>query len=391
MARLRCAWILPLVCLLLIGCDKNHPKKPDTTKGSVTGIVLCADTGKPARFATVTLLPAPGKAAQTKEAAQPGITDSAMTDLDGRFTLEAVEPGQYFATATLEGYLDPARALDFARISEHASDREQELDAIGQWKDHLSEFTVQAHRATDLSLQVERGAEINGTVTYDDGSPAIGMHFVLLRKADKSRWNGVGFALFSGWQIEERSDGHGRYTLTNLPAGEYKVCASMPFDDEEAAPSVCLGDTFRKKDAKTVKVQAGEIAKDADIEIPLSGLHTVAGTVTALADGHALSRATVRLLYADDREQAREIKSLDEGKFTFRYVPEGKYILAVTGAQDAEQKESEPAPGDAQTAAPKTATALRYADKELPLIVLDDVDDMKMQLDPTPPDKTQKQ
>jgi hypothetical protein len=165
----------------------------------------------------------------------------------------------------------------------------------------------------------------------------------------------------------------------------------MPFDDEEAAPSVCLGDTFRKKDAKTVKVQAGEIASDADIEIPLSGLHTVAGTVTALADGHALSHATVRLLYADDREQAREIKSLDEGKFTFRYVPEGKYILAVTGAQDAEQKESEPAPGDAQTAAPKTAAALRYADKELPLIVLDDVDDLKMQLDLTPPDKTQKQ
>jgi hypothetical protein len=191
--------------------------------------------------------------------------------------------------------------------------------------------------------------------------------------------------------MEARSDGHGRYALTNLPAGEYKVCASMPLDDENAAPSVCLGDTFRKKDAKSVKVQEGEIANGEDIELPLSGLHTVAGTVTALADGHALAHATVRLLYADDREKARETALLDDGSFSFPYVPEGKYILQVTAAQDAEPKETEPAPGDVPAADSKPAAIRHYSDKELPLTVVTDVDDFQMQLAVTPPDKPRKQ
>jgi hypothetical protein len=391
LARLRCLWILSLVCLLLIGCDKNHPKKPDPTKGAVTGIVLCADTGKPARFATVTLSAAPKKDEKIEEGNPLPANESAVTDLDGRFKIEAVEPGQYYAFAKQEGYLDPMRGLDFARLGKLASDREQELDAIDQWKDHLIEFTVSAHRTADLSLQVERAAEIAGTVAFDDGSPAIGMHFQLSRKTEKGRWTDVGLALFSDWTIPAVSDSHGRFNLTNLTAGEYKVCALMPSDSQDSAPRICLGNTFRQKDAGTVKVKAAEIAYGVDIEIPLSRLHKVAGTVTAIADGHALKNATVRLLYADDREKAREAGSLEDGSFSFAYVPEGKYILAVTGAHDADQKESEPAPGDAQTAAPKTAAALRYADKELPLIVLDDVDDIKMQLDLTPPDKTQKQ
>jgi len=87
-----------------------------------------------------------------------------------------------------------------------------------------------------------------------------------------------------------------------------------------------------------MKVQAGEVVGGADIVIPLSGLHAVAGTVTALADGHALGRGTVRLLYADDREKARETSILDDGSFSLQYIAEGKYILAVSGAQDAEQK-----------------------------------------------------
>ena len=102
-------------------------------------------------------------------------------------------------------------------------------------------------------------------------------------------------------------------------------------------------------------MQAGEIAGGADIVIPLSGLHEVAGTITALADGHVLGRGTVRLLYADDREKARETSILDDGSFSLQYVAEGKYILAVSGAQDAEQKEAEPGADNSQAAASQTS------------------------------------
>jgi hypothetical protein len=151
----------------------------------------------------------------------------------------------------------------------------------------------------------------------------------------------------------------------------------MPSEAENSAPRVCLGNTFRKKDAKTVKVQAGQTVDGVDIEIPLSGLHTVAGTVTAFADGHSLNHATLRLLYADDREAARETALLEDGSFSLEYVPEGKYILQISGAMDAVQKVSEP---DAVAAKPDAD--IHYADKEIPLIVMDDMSDVNLAVSP---------
>ena len=251
MTRWRWLWIPACACLFVDGCDKHSAKKPDPTKGAVTGIVICADTGKPARFATVNLAAVPKKDAKADGDAQTPDSETTVTDLDGRFRLEAIEPGQYLAYATMEGYLDPERGLDFGKLEALGNDRERGLEIIGQWKAHLVEVTVVRHHTAEVTIQIERGAEIKGSVTYDDGSPAIGMHFQLLRKAEKSEWTGVGLALFRGWSIESKSDGHGHYSLTNLPAGEYKVCASMPVNNESAAPAICLGDTFRKKDAKT--------------------------------------------------------------------------------------------------------------------------------------------
>jgi hypothetical protein len=398
MARLRWLWILSLVCLLPTACE-NKPKKPDPTKGAVAGIVLCADTGKPARFATVTLSAAPkagakADATKTDENSDQGsplpATETAITDLEGRFRIEAVEPGLYYAFATEEGYLDPMNSLDFARLNK-LSDKEQELDAIDQWKDHLVELRASVHRTTEVSLQIERAAEIDGTVTYDDGSPAIGMHFQLFRKSAKSGLTEVGMPLFDGWSTHAVSDGHGHFSATNLPAGEYAVCALMPSGSQDSAPRICLGNTFRKRDAGTVKVEAGEAAGGADIVIPLAGLHTVAGTVTTLADGHALGRGTVRLLYADDREKARETSILDDGSFSLQYVAEGKYILEVTGAQDAEQKAAEPGPDNSPAPAAKPAPAVRYIDKEIPLTVLSNMDDIQVPLAAAPQDKPQSQ
>jgi hypothetical protein len=378
--------MLSVGCLLLWGCDKHPAKKPDPTKGAVTGIVICSDTGKPARFATVTLSAAPKKGEKVEAAAGLPATESTVTDLEGRFRLEAVEPGRYYAFATLEGYLDPMRGLDFARIGALEGDREQNLDAISQWKDHLTEVTVHVHRTADLTLQVERAAEIAGTVSFDDGSPAIGLHFQLSRKTDKNGWTDVGLRLFSDWSISSTSDSHGRYTLTNLPAGVYKVCAVLPVGTEDSAPRICLGNTFRQKNATTIKVASAEITNGADITIPLNGMHTMAGTVSALADAHALKQATVELLYADDREKARETRTADDGSFSFEYVPEGKYIVRVSGAPDAADTASEPEPRS-ESAAAKTVSGRRYAEKEIPLSLLDEMGDIQVQLEPTAPDK----
>jgi hypothetical protein len=296
--------------------------------------------------------------------------------------MEAVEPGRYYAFATLEGYLDPERGIDFSKLEGMADDRERTLEAIHEWKQQMVEVTVGVHRASEITVRVARAAEIAGSVTYDDGSPAIGMHFQLLRKTATDAWTGVGLSLFSDWKIPATSDGHGRYGLTNMPAGEYKVCALLPADNEDAAPRVCLGNTFRSKNASAVKVQAGETANGVDIVIPLTGLRNVAGTVTAINDGHPLARGTVQLLYADDKEVARKTSLLDDGSFAFGFVPDGRYILQVSGAADASPN------GDGQK---KHTPEQTYQDKEIPLVVAADMEDVNIPVPATPPDKVQAQ
>lgn len=363
MERLQLVLIaVPLV--ILAGCEKRS-NKPDPTKGVVSGLVICADTTKPARFATVNLTPIPKPHSEPNDDPPLAPVASIQTGLDGRFRMEAVPPGEYYAFGTLDGYLEPMRGLDFTQISEKGTTSEQEMAAVKQWKENLVPVEVAVRRVSEITIELRRAAEIDGTVTFDDGSPAIGMHFQLFRKNARKEWGPVGLPLFSSWAINSTSDSHGHYAVENLAAGEYIVCALMPIDSEDIAPRVCLGNVVRRKAATSIKVTEGEIARGADIVIPISGLRTVSGRVEAVEDGHALAHATVTLLYADDREQARKAPIDSDGNFRFEYVPEDSYILRVTEAKD-----------DAEAEGSERA----YSEKEMPLHVRSDLSDVNVVL-----------
>jgi hypothetical protein len=400
----RLCWfcVAAFACLTLSGCpDDNAPRKPDPTKGTVTGLVLCSDTGKPARFATVMLLRAydPKTAGTGPDKDSVDLDENGSTGLDGKFKIEAVPPGDYYAFATLDGYIDPTLAVDDNRLGSGATEREKLIDEIDQWKDHLVKLTVTAQHISDVNVSIDRGAAIEGTLSYDDSSPAIGIHFAVLRKTEKDHWIKIGG---DNGTIDEKSDGRGRYSIPDLPEGEYKVCALLPVKDENASPQFCFGGGFRIDKAETVKVSAGETHSGVDIVLPLDGLFTVAGNITAGTDAHAPSQATVHLLYADDREEARQTAMLKDGSFSFDYVPAGGYILQITNAEDAAasapaQSTTVSSGGDsggagsgAQTqAAPQVH---KYMDKETPLTVQSDMDDVQVTLaEPPPPPQTASQ
>lgn len=370
--------LLPF-CMLAAACDRTQPKKPDPTKGSVMITVLSSDTGKPARFATVELIAVPSKSDKV-DSDYAGRNERGTTDLNGQLDMQAVAPGHYYAYATLDGYLEPNLSLDWERIQKLSGDRAMVDESLAEWKDLMAEITIRAHRAATVTVTIQRSAAIAGAVTYDDGSPAIGMHFKVFRKSEKGAWNPVGSRLFGDWTLKTTSDGNGRYNITGIPAGEYTVCALLPLDSEDTATPICLGNVLRRKDAASVKVSAGETATGQDIQIPLSGLHTVAGVVSVLADGHAPKRAMVRLLYADDRAEARNSWAGADGQFSFRYVPEGNYFVAVTDAEDRPDSDDDEAGKNAQPATPVPIT--RYTRKEVPLQVQSDIADVTVQLVP---------
>lgn len=381
MGRLQWRWMLPAIVLLATGCDKNANKKPDPTKGVVAGIVICADTGKPARFATVNLTPVPVKHADPQDAPPLAPVATMDTGLDGRFRIEAVPAGDYYAFATLKGYLDPERGIDFGKVNSNVTTSEQEQAAIEQWKNQLTRVKVQVRRTSEIFIELKRAAEITGTVSFDDGSPAIGMHFQLFRKTEKKDWSVVGLPLLGNWTIDEASDSHGHYAVVDLEAGEYIVCAMMPIDSEDVAPRICLGNVFRKKNATPLKVSEGETARDADIVIPLSGMHTVSGHVEAATDGHAPSQATVTLLYADNREPARKTPIDKDGSFSFEYVAEDNYVLRVSDAEDAAEENN--SAGESGTQSGKTTapqSARKYLDRDMPLHVLSNMSDVDVPL-----------
>lgn len=390
----RLCWfcVAAFACLTLSGCpDDNAPRKPDPTKGTVTGLVLCSDTGKPARFATVMLLRAydPKTAGTGPDKDSVDLDENGSTGLDGRFKIEAVPPGDYYAFATLDGYIDPTLAVDDNRLGSGATEREKLIDEIDQWKDHLVKLTVTAQHISDVNVSIDRGAAIEGTLSYDDSSPAIGIHFAVLRKTEKDHWIKIGG---DNGTIDEKSDGRGRYSIPDLPEGQYKVCALLPVKDENASPQFCFGGGFRIDKAETVKVSAGETHSGVDIVLPLDGLFTVAGNITAGTDAHAPSQATVHLLYADDREEARQTAMLKDGSFSFDYVPAGGYILQITNAEDAAasapaQSTTVSSGGDSGGAGSRAQTQVhKYMDKETPLTVQSDMDDVQVTLvEPPPP------
>jgi hypothetical protein len=102
--------------------------------------------------------------------------------------------------------------------------------------------------------------------------------------------------------------------------------------------------------------------------------------VEGLADAHPIAHGTVRLLYADDREPARQADLDENGDYEFDYVPEGKYILTITGAHDEETKDAVGGKGDQQPQAAQVVTTHLYADKEMSINVLSDQENLNLSL-----------
>ena len=169
------------------------------------------------------------------------------------------------------------------------------------------------------------------------------------------------------------------------------VCTVLPTGDEKSSTPICTGNTVRPSKATSVKLTVGEVLNGQEIVIPLGSLHTLSGTVTVAADGHAPTTALVRLLYADDRQQVRQVSIDNDGSFTFEFVPEGHYIVRVTNAEDHEVSEGNNSENgssnnnvDSNTTQPPAPPPHPYADKEIPVQVQGDITDLSIQLVPKP-------
>jgi hypothetical protein len=375
---------------------KEAKAKPPT--GIVTGTAYCADTNLPARNAQVFLIPTTGE--------NRGINGITSTDLNGRFALRKVPEGRYYVAAKLPGYLDLLTQISVSRLAAMPDEERKEFDA------HVTIVVVSASQPADLSIRIDRGTEIDGTVTYDDGSPAISLPIGVKPKTASA--NGIDSpeeALSPlGGLIDQSvrvTDDHGRFRILGVPAGEYLVSVTVPTGSADpSSPTVLArifesssfgglvvytGGSLRASTAKSIKVTAGGASADADIVIPLSKLHSIHGEVILKSTGQPPPSAGLQLVYADTQEPAR-IAVASNGHFDLYFVPEESYFLRAIASADALPNvdlDDEVGGGGFFVTQPSgTSDAWKQAGAaQVPLVVKGDVESITIRVDDPPPSK----
>jgi hypothetical protein len=356
---------------------------------TVRGHVHCGDTGQPARFAAVQLIPEKAQQTQTSDwanvkdskgmaklmeksmsQAQKGTGLSAVSTIDGSFEMAKVPAGTYYVVAQLSGYLSPLSALSTRDLMMGGADAISRIQA-------LAEKIVVLDAPVRVDLRLERGGSMNGVIRYDDGSPAAGVKPVRMVLQEDGKWV---VDTFNPLVPATSTDDRGHYRIGGLAKGKYAVKAELPthqmisgvgpgsvdmhanFGD---ALAVYSGGVFREKEIKPIEVGVGEDVDGIDLVFPIDNLRVVSGTVTAKTDNHPVNSGWVNLNDAETKATLRRTKIDEDGSFKFNYVPEGQYELATARAGDTDKN----APADAfvQMVNPKFLKS--YKDLTMPIDV----------------------
>jgi hypothetical protein len=334
-------WPLLLIALSTLIATAQSSAKPGN--GTVTGHVYCADTNAPARMARVRLESANDP--QLHEGRNPNPSSDmpvggiVQTAIDGSFVIPNVPPGRYYVVPALPGYLSP-------RLNAEDDDDALPAAATGRPPVVIPKVDVQADQAASIDVRLERGAAVSGTIRFDDGSPAVGIHIGLVRigqrKEKTSNSEDVGV------RGNETTNDLGRYRISGEREGEYMVEALLshvdlvptasrgtPFSDTlRSVLIVYSGDATRKSAAASFKLSSGEERTGEDITLPLGKLHTISGVVTAASDGHPINSGNLALMSPEDKELVTDAEISSDGTFHIEAVPEGSYTLRILGAHD---------------------------------------------------------
>lgn len=359
---MRVQWIAVffLGCLTSIGQEPASSKAPNSSAanisafGTVNGHVYLADMKSPARSATVYIQPAKS----LREYGPPdqgshedtGLSMSIETAFDGSFSFSHVPYGSYYVVALEPGYVSPYTRLSLARGESFPQDGEPLTPGQKNARELVFKSIPQVDVESTLPLSVdvvlERGGAISGTITYDDGTPAAGVHVsALIRNSQPGKEPWISLDMMSNMWNRMECDDRGNYRISGLPAGKYIVRASFSAmkqiryisghsssgtstNGSSSELTVYSGNTPRMKGASSFSIALGEERNGEDIQIPISKMHTVSGNFVSALDGHVVNGGGAELLNADDKSPVGQANStVDDPGFTFYFVYEGDYIL----------------------------------------------------------------
>ena len=384
--------------LLLTGpaCAQPVPI-PRAPTGTVTGHVIFAETRQPSRLVEVTLIRRPEQPepdfetrlaqARLPERKWPVATITGRTGLDGTFTLRDVPPGEYYALARLPGYLPPVQP---------PPDEKTAADPDAFMHD-IPRVVVRARTASQVDLELRRGASLSGRIRFDDGAPVVGASVTAEQAEEPARMYFARpsylYMAVHPWAEQILTDSDGRFLIAGLRPGRYNLRASITISgggrsvdsgsmtrrlespQKEVSIPVYAPAAFHKSDARIIEIKGSERISDLQVEIRTTELHSIRGTVAAMPDRHAPADARVLLTDPTDKHFYRSTRLQSDGSFELPQVPAGTYSLKLSEARDVADPDAlEAYPVVLQQFAEATVPVIVvHADVSLPAILLEPV------------------
>jgi hypothetical protein len=345
-----------ILCTLLLAaaCPAQTPSNvAPEPNGIVTGRVFCADTGGPARLAAVSLIPVAGFPESMSPNFLHGLSAkpthrvdviSVETALDGSYTLTHVAPGAYYVSASKVGYISLHTVVSQKQVDPSSEQIRSLIDKVAP------RVTVEQNSIAHVDVQLQRGAAVSGTLTYDDGTPASGIRVAVRVKNEKGEWTFAPHVLMS-----LNTDDRGYFRLISLLPGTYVLEATLNLDINQthSIPDSTNGSqSFRGRTAQsaitfygngtpfidqaaTFTLRADEQRTGQDMTLPISKLHKLTGRIATGANGHFANSATVELISTTTGKAIAGTNiDREDSLFRFELVPEGDYTLHITNVWD---------------------------------------------------------
>lgn len=247
---------------------------PAAERCVLSGRVSNSLTGEPVKKATIRLMPAggtppglPAGRAGGQPAARQGY--AATSQPDGSFSLENIEPGDYFLSGRRTGYLD----------TQFGARRAMSLGTVLSLKP--------GQQKTDINLSLIPQAVIIGKVVDEDGDPMNGVSVQAVRR----QWQQGRMRDLS--QAGTTTNDLGEYRLSGVRPGKlWLIAQPMNFDHEwpqlESSKSerrpvrTFYPEAISRDTAAPIEVQPGQDLSGIDIRVHSAQTYHVRGKVAGL-------------------------------------------------------------------------------------------------------------
>jgi hypothetical protein len=304
--------------------------------GSVTGTVIDQDTQRPVRLAFVSLQPVDANTqSNTINNGRQGFMmrgGGQRTGLDGNFLIEGVAPGDYYVTASAQGFV-AEQSLLAAQIAAGAR--------VDDVLHEVPTVHVSTNGVASVVVSLQHGGAIGGHVEWQDGSPANGVQMSAQPVITPAPVAGLPRFAGATFGRDNQVDDRGSFRLSGLTPGDYILSATVTPEFSRSGPSypirIYAPGVFRRTEATPISVRAGEERNDVRMVLRLNDLRTVSGNVGAASGSASVKSGSVALVDSLDPTLRVGGRIASDGSFSVKFVPPGTYTMTVQGSSQEAQ------------------------------------------------------